>query len=990
MVRLIRWAAIGVLALAVVGVVPAVAQQSVGRIDVTIMDSTGGVLPGVTVNITGPLNQMMVTDERGEAHFLNLTVGTYQVTANLQGFNEYRNTNVPVAAGVAVPLKIQLAVAGAQETINVTAETPVIDTKKETTATTVSLAELQDVPTARDPWVVMQSVPGIITDRVNVGGSESGQQSGFMGKGTDSGQTTWNVDGMPITDMSSLSSPFYYDFDMFSEMSVTTGGADVKSSTGGIQLNFMLKSGTNNFHGNARTYYESEGMQGTNLPSSLEYLSGATGKGDRTDMYLDAGGDIGGPVIKDKWWFWGAYGKTDVRILKLAGSKDRTLLKNVSFKTQAQVLNPLRVSFTYFNANKLKWGRGAGSTRPQETTYDQTGPNDLYKGEANYVIGSNLFVVGRYAHVKGGFAFQPEGGFDNVDVWRDASNVWHGSYNNYITDRPQDALNVDANYFRGNQEFKFGYSWRKTEVHSTSQWPNDYYTYYNYAAGEAPIMTVNVAALQPGDGASKYQSFYAGDTITLNRATINLGVRFDHQTASVLPSTSPASMAPGAAAYLPAVTAPGVANAIKQNVIQPRVGITYALDESRKTQLRATYSMFTDQIGSGTAGFLSVAQYRWYYVDVVDQNGNHIADPNEFPTDPAVYAADINNGDYGGFDPSNPGGSTTTSFHSVGDYGAPRTHELIVGVDRELMPNFGLSASFTYRRMNNFNWRPLKNITTNDFVQVDSISGSLPSGIPGTSGGSYDTPIYGLSDASLIPAGKGRVYQTHKDYYQKFVGFEMSATKRMSNHWMARFGFSTNNWKEYGSNGQPTAYTWDPTSTLANPNISGGDVAVASGGSGKSGIYMVLPTYQFSANGVYQAPYGINFGVNYLLRQGYAMPWYSTVRGISDPLGSTKSVLLVGQFAQDRLPAVQTMDIRVGKQFTFRTVRLNVDFDVFNLFNSATVLGRQVQRVRDERHAAVHRRDGDHAAENRAYRRADRLLGSRGGGRRVAPTRIAP
>ena len=315
------------------------------------------------------------------------------------------------------------------------------------------------------------------------------------------------------------------------------------------------------------------------------------------------------PIIKDKWWFWGAYGKTDVRILKLAGSSDKTLLKNVSFKTQGQVTSAMRASFTYFNANKLKWGRGAGSLRPQETTYDQTGPNDMYKGEVNYVLGSNLFLVGRYAHVKGGFAFQPEGGFDNVQVWRDASYVWHGSYNNYLTDRPQDAFNVDANYFHGNQEFKFGYSWRKTEVHSTSEWPNDYSTYFNYGPGEAPIMTVNVAAVQPSDGGSKYQSFYAGDTITLDRATVSLGVRFDHQTASVLPSSSPASMAPGAAAFLPAMTAPGVANAIKQNVIQPRIGINYALDESRKTQLRATYSMFTDQIGSGTAGFLSVAQY---------------------------------------------------------------------------------------------------------------------------------------------------------------------------------------------------------------------------------------------------------------------------------------------------------------------------------------------------------------------------------------------
>ena len=98
----------------------------------------------------------------------------------------------------------------------------------------------------------------------SIGGSESGQQAGFMGKGASSGDTTWNVDGMPITDMSSLSSPVYYDFDMFQEMNIVTGGSDVKSATGGIQMNFMLKSGTNQFHGNARGYFENEGMQAMN------------------------------------------------------------------------------------------------------------------------------------------------------------------------------------------------------------------------------------------------------------------------------------------------------------------------------------------------------------------------------------------------------------------------------------------------------------------------------------------------------------------------------------------------------------------------------------------------------------------------------------------------------------------------------------------------------------------------------------------------------
>ena len=116
-------------------------------------------------------------------------------------------------------------------------------------------------------------------DRVNVGGSESGQQAGFMGKGAGSGDTTWNVDGMPITDMSSLSSPFYYDFDMFQEMNIVTGGADPKSATGGIQMNFMLKSGTNQFHGNARGYFENEGMQAMNIPDDLKYLAGKTRQG---------------------------------------------------------------------------------------------------------------------------------------------------------------------------------------------------------------------------------------------------------------------------------------------------------------------------------------------------------------------------------------------------------------------------------------------------------------------------------------------------------------------------------------------------------------------------------------------------------------------------------------------------------------------------------------------------------------------------------------
>src|SRR5256885_5505841 len=103
-----------------------------GRADITVEDSTGGRLPGVTVDLTGPATQTQVTDAQGQAHFLNLPVGTYTVKANLSGFNTYTNSNVQVATASSTPVSIKLAVAGTTETINVTAATPVIDTKKQT------------------------------------------------------------------------------------------------------------------------------------------------------------------------------------------------------------------------------------------------------------------------------------------------------------------------------------------------------------------------------------------------------------------------------------------------------------------------------------------------------------------------------------------------------------------------------------------------------------------------------------------------------------------------------------------------------------------------------------------------------------------------------------------------------------------------------------------------------------------------------------------
>src|SRR5690242_1972398 len=201
-----------------------------------------------------------------------------------------------------------MAVGGVSEQVQVAADVPVLEPKRQT--------ELQNIPSARDPWVVLQTVPGVIVDRVNVGGSESGQQSNYVAKGATTGDNTWFMDGIPITDMSALgSSPSYYDFDMFQEMQVTTGGTDARQATPGVQMNFVLKSGTNTVHGSGRTYYENRDLQSNNLPDDLvESLGGESGKGNRINKYADYGGELGGPLLKDRMWAWGSFGRTDVNI----------------------------------------------------------------------------------------------------------------------------------------------------------------------------------------------------------------------------------------------------------------------------------------------------------------------------------------------------------------------------------------------------------------------------------------------------------------------------------------------------------------------------------------------------------------------------------------------------------------------------------------------------------------------------------------------------
>src|SRR4029077_14763022 len=120
----------------------------------------------------------------------------------------------------------------------------------------------------------------------NIGGAQSGQQSGFLGKGSWGSENSFAGDGVQCTDISSMSSAFYYDFDTLQEVSVTTGGADASTMSPGVQLNLVTKRGTNIYKGDARIYFENSSLQANNLdPATAARLGSPNGLGNRIDLY---------------------------------------------------------------------------------------------------------------------------------------------------------------------------------------------------------------------------------------------------------------------------------------------------------------------------------------------------------------------------------------------------------------------------------------------------------------------------------------------------------------------------------------------------------------------------------------------------------------------------------------------------------------------------------------------------------------------------------
>jgi len=283
--------------------VSAFAQLQTGNIYGKVQAKDGSVLPGVTVTLTGVgAPQVFVSDAQGNFRFISLSPGSYTLKADLAGYGTATRTGITVNVGRNADVTLSLN-PSVSESITVTAEAPLLDVRKAGTAISVAKVELEKIPTSRDPWTILQQAPAVQVDRLNVGGSQSGQQSVYIGKGATSDQNTWNVDGVNITDMGATgSTPLYFDFDSFEEMQITTGGSDPRIMTPGVQLNMVTKRGTNDFRGSSRYFYTPGSYQANaTVPAeAATYLQ----QTNAINFVRDYGVEVGGPVWKDHLWLW--------------------------------------------------------------------------------------------------------------------------------------------------------------------------------------------------------------------------------------------------------------------------------------------------------------------------------------------------------------------------------------------------------------------------------------------------------------------------------------------------------------------------------------------------------------------------------------------------------------------------------------------------------------------------------------------------------------
>ena len=933
MFRRAVYALVCVLALSL----PAFAQEQTGSITGLVKDTSGAVLPGVTVEAkslaTGATAGTTVSDATGTFRFVGLRPGKYEVMAKLQGFTPAKMENIDLRLGQILTVDLALAVGSVAETVSVTAESPIIDTKQASRQANIRDEQIALLPHGRDFTSLVTQAPGA---------NNEAKLGGLSIDGASGAENRFIIDGAETTDMVHGLSGTNLIVDFVDEVQVKSSGytAEYGGAMGGV-ISAVTKSGSNDFHGMGLLNFQGDKLTGSNTPTlrtsltnsdKAEYLTYPEDSNTR----VEPGFALGGPIMKDKMWFFGAYQPaithTDRDVTALSALNPAATASSTSTKAQVQYLTANQTSQISNNirtrvAFNDSWSKTEGLLASQNgldvpgTNYTKgtTFPNWVLSGDMNWVM-SPKFVFG----VRGGYRSADTHDFNVPNVprttWTTTNNIGfpgvpedlqHGTgFTNVLSNT---AVSYDTltrayvhadgtSYFHagGEHQVKFGMQYDRvgeniasgelrprvtvrwgTALPGFGQGPFGYYSVRSQTADP------NAGFLTQGDIHTNNVGLFIQDSWTIsNKLTVNAGLRTEREE---VPS------------YTTGLDANGVdipEFAIKfgfADKLAPRIGAAYDLRGDGKWKVFGSWGIFYDifklELPQGSFGGQKWIEY-YYSLDQADWTS--LVPSGCPPACPGTFYKSTN------FRlPSLGADSLEPNLKPM------KSEEFTAGIDHELSPTVAVSVHYVHKQLNR---------------AVEDTGFLTPAGDEGYV---IANPSEGLTSLAFtnpnIPMPKPQ---------RQYDSVEFLLDKRFAANWSLRASYL---WSRlYGNY---SGLSQSDENGRADPNVgrSYDYPAMMFTGSGDPS-YGPLATdrpNQLKAQAIYQFGFGTAVGLNEYISSGLPV-----TRELGILPTSNYPNQYLGRLSDGRTDTFSQSDLFIQHGFKMGGGRrLELNFTVFNLFN---------------------------------------------------------